>query len=96
MLIEVRVQDMEGEPGAGELVDVRNNSGGNPTTCDRDGHASIKVGERDIEQIVVGGQIVLNRPNAYSVGYPSAEKGLRVLIIKKGRYSPIVNASPHQ
>ena len=46
MLIEVRVQDMEGEPGAGELVDVRNNSGGNPTTCDRDGHASIKVGER--------------------------------------------------
>lgn len=82
-LVEVRVIDRDGNPVAGANIDVRNNSGGNAGTTGANGHTSIKVGEREIEQILLGGQPVLNRPSAYALGYPSVEKGLHVLIVKK-------------
>lgn len=82
-LVEVRVIDRAGNPVTGAVIDVRNNSGGNAGTTDRDGRVSIELGEREIEQVLLDGQPVVNRPRAYELGYPSVDKGLRVLIIKK-------------
>jgi len=70
-LVEVRVIDQDGNPVVGANIDVRNNSGGNVGTTGTNGHANIKVGEREIEQILLAGKPVLNRPNAYALGYPS-------------------------
>lgn len=74
---------MDGNPVPGASVDIRNNSGGNVGTCDNNGRTTIKVAERDVEQILLGGQPVLNRPKAYDLGFPSVEQGLRVLIVQK-------------
>lgn len=82
-LVEVRVIDIHGNPVGGASIDIRNNSGGNSGTTSASGEASIKVGEREIEEILLDGQTVVNRPNAYGLGYPSVDNGLCVLIIKK-------------
>ena len=91
LLVEVRVIDLDGNPVAGANIDIRNNSGGNAGTTDTNGHANIKVAEREIDGILLDGQPVLNRPNAYSLGYPSVEKGLCVLIVKRDS-----SAVPHK
>ena len=85
LTVEVHAQDLTGKPLSGASVDIRNNSGGNAAVCDGDGNASIRVGETDIEQIILGDKLVLNRPKAYELGYPSVEHGICVLIIYKGK-----------
>ena len=64
MLVELRVLDLAGNPVSGVDIDVRNNSGGNKSVSDANGHASIMVGETDVAQILLAGQTVLDRPNA--------------------------------
>jgi len=82
-LVEVRVLDSRGNPVPGADVDIRNNSGGNRGSTDVNGRANIKVAEREVLQIFVDGCLVLNRPNADKLGYPSVDRGLSVLIVKK-------------
>ena len=81
--VDVRVQDLDGRPLSGVSVNVRNNSGGNPATCDSLGRALIQVSETDIEQIIVDGVNVLNRRRNWLTSFPTVEHGLRVLIIRK-------------
>ena len=83
MLVELRVLDLAGNPVSGVDIDVRNNSGGNKSVSDANGHASIMVGETDVAQILLAGQTVLDRPNASALGYPNVKRGLRVLILRK-------------
>jgi hypothetical protein len=83
LLVEVRVIDQNGFPIVGANVDVRNKSGGNLGITGTNGLASIEVAEWEVEQLLLSGKPVLNRPNAYALGYPSAENGLSVLIIKR-------------
>jgi len=83
MTVNVRIQDMSGRPVVGAKINVINNSGWNPGMSDQDGFASIHVGEYDVAELLVDGNVVLDRPRAYDLGYPNAIDGLYVLVILK-------------
>lgn len=92
MRIEARVLNPQGNPIRGATVQILNNSGHERETTDSTGRATIRVGERDVQQILLDGRVVLNRENSYLIGYPSAERGLHVLIVKKDLHG--VSQSP--
>jgi len=83
MTVLATITDKAGNPLSSVEVDIRNSSGGNIGMTDSEGITEISVGEREIEKILVNGLIVLNRPYANYLRYPTAENGVKVKIIMK-------------
>lgn len=84
-VISCTVVDTNGVPIKGLEVAFRNNSGGNSAFTDQTGSTKVHVAERELEQIKLNGVVVLSRPRAYYVNYPSVDRGLTVRIVVKSK-----------
>ena len=82
MQVDVRVVD-ENSPLAGITVHILNNSGGNSAITDTDGVAKIKVAESEVLVILIDDKAIPKTFFEKLTGYPSADNGLNVKIIKK-------------
>lgn len=77
MVAEVVVVDRMKRPMPGANVRIVNNSGGNSAVTDASGLARIDLGEREVEQLLVDGAVVVDRPYADTLNNPIVERGLR-------------------
>ncbi len=85
MQICCTIVDLQGRGIPFVQIDFRSASGGTLAKTDGAGNVKISLAEREVEQIVLAGEVVLNRPRAYWKGHPTVRNGLLVLIVVKDR-----------